>query len=112
MGELVEGIGTGVGSTQSSQRVHSRGLRRYSETGSSQTRAALPERACSKPRGRPIPSLRIACMSLAHRTLIMRNLKGLAGIVGISVVHWHMGDDGCTFDAGPDVIPDGINGGT
>jgi glutathionyl-hydroquinone reductase len=51
-------------------------------------------------------------MSLAHRTLIMRNLKGLAGIVGISVVHWHMGDDGCTFDAGPDVIPDGINGGT
>jgi glutathionyl-hydroquinone reductase len=46
----------------------------------------------------------------AHRTLIMRNLKGLAGIVGVSVVHWHMGDDGWTFDAGPDVIPDRING--
>jgi putative glutathione S-transferase len=46
----------------------------------------------------------------AHRTLIMRNLKGLAEIIGISVVHWHMGDDGWTFEPGPNVIPDGVNG--
>jgi putative glutathione S-transferase len=29
----------------------------------------------------------------AHRTLIMRNLKGLANIIGLSIVHWKMGDD-------------------
>jgi len=46
----------------------------------------------------------------AHRTLIMRSLKGLAGIIGISVVHWLMGEDGWTFDPGPNVIPDTVNG--
>jgi glutathionyl-hydroquinone reductase len=46
----------------------------------------------------------------AHRTLIMRSLKGLAGIIDISVVHWLMGDDGWTFEPGPDVIPDTVNG--
>jgi putative glutathione S-transferase len=48
----------------------------------------------------------------AHRTIIMRNLKGLAGIVGMSVVHWHMGDDGWTFEPGPNVVPDTVNGAT
>ncbi len=48
----------------------------------------------------------------AHRTLIMRNLKGLAAIIGISVVHWHMGDDGWTFEPGPNVVPDTVNGAT
>jgi putative glutathione S-transferase len=46
----------------------------------------------------------------AHRTLIMRNLKGLAGLVDLSVVHWHMGDDGWTFDPGPNVVSDTVNG--
>jgi glutathionyl-hydroquinone reductase len=46
----------------------------------------------------------------AHRTLIMRNLKGLAGIISISVVHWFMGEDGWTFEPGPNVIPDTVNG--
>ena len=46
----------------------------------------------------------------AHRTLIMRNLKGLAGLVGISVVYWHMGDDGWTFEPGPNVLLDTVNG--
>jgi glutathionyl-hydroquinone reductase len=48
----------------------------------------------------------------AHRTIIMRNLKGLAGLVGMSVVHWHMGDEGWTFDPGPNVVPDSLNGAT
>jgi glutathionyl-hydroquinone reductase len=26
------------------------------------------------------------------------------------VVHWHLGDDGWTFEPGPGVIPDGVNG--
>jgi putative glutathione S-transferase len=34
----------------------------------------------------------------AHRTLIMRNLKGLTDLIDVSVVHWLMGEDGWTFD--------------
>jgi hypothetical protein len=40
----------------------------------------------------------------------MRNLKGLDGPIGLSVVHWLMGDDGWTFDPGPGVVPDTVNG--
>jgi glutathionyl-hydroquinone reductase len=46
----------------------------------------------------------------AHRTLIMRSLKGLAGMIDISIVHWLMGADGWTFEPGPDVVPDTVNG--
>lgn len=46
----------------------------------------------------------------AHRTLIMRSLKGLEHLVGVSVVHWLMGEDGWTFDDGPGVVPDTVNG--
>ncbi|RWX74683.1 glutathione S-transferase family protein [Neorhizobium lilium] len=46
----------------------------------------------------------------AHRTLIMRNLKGLEDLIGVSVVHWLMGEDGWTFASGPGVIPDTVNG--
>lgn len=48
----------------------------------------------------------------AHRTLILHRLKGLQGIVGLSVVHWLMGDEGWTFDPAPGVIPDDVNGAT
>ena len=46
----------------------------------------------------------------AHRTLIMRNLKGLDGLIGLSVVHWLMGEDGWSFEPGPGVVPDSVNG--
>ena len=46
----------------------------------------------------------------AHRTLIFRKLKGLEGMIGLSVVHWLMGDDGWTFADGPGVIADSVNG--
>ncbi len=42
----------------------------------------------------------------AHRTLIMRRLNGLEDMISLSVVHWFMGEQGWTFDAGPGVIPD------
>lgn len=42
----------------------------------------------------------------AHRTLIFRALKGLEAMIPISVVHWHMADQGWTFEPGPGVIPD------
>jgi putative glutathione S-transferase len=46
----------------------------------------------------------------AHRTLIFRALKGLEQAISLSVVHWLMGENGWTFDAGPGVIPDPIGG--
>jgi len=46
----------------------------------------------------------------AHRTLIMRALKGLQGMVGLSVTHWLMAEEGWTFAPGPGVIPDPVNG--
>jgi len=45
----------------------------------------------------------------AHRTLIMRALKGLQGMVGLSVTHWLMAEEGWTFAPGPGVIPDPVN---
>jgi glutathionyl-hydroquinone reductase len=46
----------------------------------------------------------------AHRTLIMRNLKGLQALIDVSVVHWLMGEDGWIFAPGSGVVPDTING--
>jgi putative glutathione S-transferase len=42
----------------------------------------------------------------AHRTLIVRALKGLEAIIPVSVTHWLMGDQGWTFAPGAGVIPD------
>ncbi|KAA2237124.1 glutathione S-transferase family protein [Salinarimonas soli] len=44
----------------------------------------------------------------AHRTLILRRLKGLDGMIGLSVVHWRMLENGWTFEDGPGVIPDPV----
>jgi putative glutathione S-transferase len=45
----------------------------------------------------------------AHRTLIMRALKGLEEIISLAVVNWYMGKHGWTFAAGPGVIPDSVS---
>lgn len=110
MGELVEGIWqrSGIDAVLSKgtlQRPPSifRNWIQSNESGSREARVFKAEA------DRYHLYVSLAC-PWAHRTLIMRNLKGLAGIVGLSVVHWHMGEDGWTFDAGPDVIPDRING--
>lgn len=42
----------------------------------------------------------------AHRTLIMRTLKGLEQIIPISVTHWLMAENGWTFSPGEGVVPD------
>ena len=44
----------------------------------------------------------------AHRTLIFRKLKGLEGMISLSVVNWFMGEEGWSFAPGPGVIPDPI----
>ncbi|MEQ9246579.1 MAG: glutathione S-transferase family protein, partial [Nitratireductor sp.] len=46
----------------------------------------------------------------AHRTLIFRKLKKLEDLVSLSVVHWHMGEEGWTFEQGLGVISDSVNG--
>lgn len=46
----------------------------------------------------------------AHRTLIMRRLKGLETAIPVSVVHPHMLDDGWEFRDYPGSTPDPIHG--
>ena len=46
----------------------------------------------------------------AHRTVILRKLKRLEHIVSMSVVSWHMGRDGWTFDINEGSSGDQING--
>ncbi len=46
----------------------------------------------------------------AHRTLILRKLKGLDSMIGLSAVNSFMGTQGWTFEPGPGVIEDPING--
>lgn len=46
----------------------------------------------------------------AHRTLILRKLKGLEEMIGLSVVHWLMAENGWTFAEGEGVVPDPMGG--
>ena len=46
----------------------------------------------------------------AHRTLIMRRLKGLQDAIGVSVVHWLIVDQGWEFKDGPGATGDRLYG--
>ncbi len=46
----------------------------------------------------------------AHRTLIFRKLKRLDDLISVSVVHWHMGENGWEFREGEGATPDTLNG--
>jgi putative glutathione S-transferase len=45
----------------------------------------------------------------AHRTLIMRELKGLQAMISVSAVNSFMGAEGWTFAPGPETIADTVN---
>lgn len=45
----------------------------------------------------------------AHRTLIMRQLKGLESLIPVSVTHWEMLEQGWNFAPAPGVVPDPIH---
>lgn len=72
--------------------------------------AAGPSGAAGFPatRGRYLLYVSYAC-PWAHRTLIMRALKGLQDMLPIVVVNWLMLDDGWTFQPGPGVTPDPVH---
>ena len=44
----------------------------------------------------------------AHRTLILRRLKRLEPMIGLSVVHWLMGEQGWSFEPGEGVVADPV----
>lgn len=44
----------------------------------------------------------------AHRTLIFRQLKGLAGMIDVAVVNPYMAENGWTFEPGPGVTGDPV----
>uniref|UniRef100_B8HTE3 Putative glutathione S-transferase n=1 Tax=Cyanothece sp. (strain PCC 7425 / ATCC 29141) TaxID=395961 RepID=B8HTE3_CYAP4 len=45
----------------------------------------------------------------AHRTLILRKLKGLETVISVSIVDPYMGDEGWFFSEAPGSIPDRVN---
>ncbi len=45
----------------------------------------------------------------AHRTLVMRALKGLEDMIGVSVVNPYMAENGWSFAAAPGVVPDPVD---
>lgn len=65
------------------------------------------QKAYPAERGRYHLYVSLAC-PWAHRTLIVRALKGLEDMISVSVVHWYMGDHSWNFEAAEDVIPDPI----
>ncbi len=46
----------------------------------------------------------------AHRTAILRALKGLESMIPLSVVHWLMGEQGWSFAPASAVVADTVNG--
>ncbi len=48
----------------------------------------------------------------AHRTIIMRRLKGLEAALPMPVVNAYMGPEGWTFEPGRGVVPDPVHGAT
>ena len=45
----------------------------------------------------------------AHRPLIMRQLKGIDGLISVSATNSYMGAEGWTFTPGPETIADDVN---
>lgn len=68
-----------------------------------------PDAAHPLERGRYHLYVAYAC-PWAHRTLIVRALRGLDAVISLSVVHPYMGAEGWTFEHDPDVVSDTVNG--
>jgi putative glutathione S-transferase len=105
MGKLIEGVWRAVGYDTAKSggrfvRAESTFRRFVTADGASGFKAEA---------GRYHLYVSLAC-PWAHRTLIVRKLKRLENAIGLSVVDWHMGDQGWRFSTRPGCIPDNVNG--
>jgi glutathionyl-hydroquinone reductase len=111
MGQLVEGIWRGEGHDAPSRdgrfvRAETQFRNWVTPDGSPGPTGAGGFRA--EP-GRYHLYVSLAC-PWAHRTLIMRRLKGLEDAIDVSVVHWHMAEHGWEFRSGPGATGDHLFG--
>lgn len=65
------------------------------------------QKAYPAERGRYHLYVCLAC-PWAHRTLIVRALKGLEDMISVSVVHWYMGDQSWNFEPAEGVVADPV----
>ena len=108
MGKLVEGVWHDVWyDTKSTDGKFVRANAKFRNWVTADGENAPSGKAFEAERGRYHLYVSYAC-PWAHRTLIMRRLKGLEDMIGVSVVNHFMGAQGWTFHEGDGVIPDPI----
>jgi len=99
MGQMVDGV------WQSAERTESDGSGAFMRPSTVFRDHIAPGGRFAPESGRYHLTVSLAC-PWAHRTLIFRKLKGLEQMIGLSVTHWIMGDQGWTFAPGEGVIAD------
>ncbi len=95
MGKLIDGVWHDVG--YDTKKTGGRFVRRESQFRNWVTADGASGFAAEP--GRYHLYVSLAC-PWAHRTLIFRRLKGLQDVVSVSVVHWHMAENGWEFGTG------------
>jgi putative glutathione S-transferase len=108
MGKLVEGVWQDIWyDTKSTGGKFVRANARFRNWVTADGENAPSGKAFKAESGRYHLYVSYAC-PWAHRTLIMRRLKGLEDMIGVSVVSNFMGAQGWTFHEGDGVIPDPV----
>ena len=106
MGKLVEGVWHDVWyDTKSTGGKFVRGNAKFRNWITADGENAPSGKAYKAEAGRYHLYVSYAC-PWAHRTLIFRKLKGLEGMISVSVVNHFMGAQGWTFAEGAGVVPD------
>ncbi len=107
MGKLIDGVWHDVG--YDTKKTGGRFVRRESQFRNWVTADGSSGFAAEP--GRYHLYVSLAC-PWAHRTLIYRRLKGLEAVIPVSVVHWHMAENGWEFGDGSDCTGDRLGGRT
>jgi putative glutathione S-transferase len=105
MGKLIDGVWHDVG--YDTKKTGGRFVRRESQFRNWVTADGSSGFAAEP--GRYHLYVSLAC-PWAHRTLIYRRLKGLEAVIPVSVVHWHMAENGWEFGDGSDCTGDRLGG--
>ncbi len=104
LGQLVQGTWTSDRNQSDAGGKFVRPSTTFRATISADDRSGYPAES-----GRYHLYVSLAC-PWAHRTLIMRSLKGLEAAIGLSVVDPYMGEDGWFFSENSGCIPDSVIG--